>query len=152
MSNDTPGSAVSSRPRGCFRRLRSRRSFPIPVLCEDLGSRYVAGSGFGDFEVPRRGVDFVGIGSAAYAAVKGVDDAEFIVAECEVEHVDVLRDPLGVGGLGNYRPHLLEVPPQQTYARILPCTVAIRPIVSSSRTLTMGCVEKGCRSTWLLTR
>src|SRR5918994_2754411 len=78
-----------------------------------------ADSSLGDLEVPRGGVDFVGIWSTAHTAVQRVDGGDLLVVEGEVEHGDVLSDALGVGGLGNDRSSLLEMPAQHDLGRSL---------------------------------
>ena len=56
----------------------------------------------------------VGVGSdpAVGAAVKRVDRGDLLVGELEVEDVEVLGHPLGLGGLGDRDDPVLHVPAQ----------------------------------------
>src|SRR4051794_38957074 len=63
--------------------------------------------------------DRVRLGAAAMGGVKAVDRAHLLGRELEVEHVDVLRDARGLGGLRNDRASLLQTPAQHDLGRRL---------------------------------
>jgi hypothetical protein len=52
-------------------------------------------AGFGDLPAEVLQGDVFGLGAAAYAGVELVQGRELVGAEFEVEHVEVLGDPLG---------------------------------------------------------
>src|SRR5438270_11482047 len=65
-----------------------------------------------DLATERLEGDCVRLGAAATAGVQAVDRGHFLGRELEVEHVDVLRDAAGLGGLRNDRASLLQTPAQ----------------------------------------
>src|SRR5207244_4819956 len=63
--------------------------------------------------------DCVGLGAAATAGVQAVDRDHLVGRQLEVEHVDVLCDAAGLGGLRNDRTSVLQTPAQHYLGRSL---------------------------------
>ncbi|WP_185759432.1 hypothetical protein [Kribbella jejuensis] len=69
-----------------------------PDICS--GGADSAGSGFRDRHSEVRRSDVFGSWSAAVAGLEFVDGGELVGCEFEVEDVEVLGDPFGLGRLG----------------------------------------------------
>src|ERR1700733_15102039 len=77
-------------------------------------------SGLRDLAAERLQGDRVGLGTAAATGVQAVDRGHLVGGQLEVEHVDVLGDAAGLGGLGNDRAAVLQTPAQHHLGQGLP--------------------------------
>src|SRR3954453_7855163 len=89
------------------------RSRPIRdrLICGGSHPRWAA-SGFRDLPAEGLEGDCVGLGPAPTAGVQAVDRGHLVGGQLEVEHVDVLCDASGLGGLRNDRASVLQTPTQ----------------------------------------
>ena len=74
---------------------------------------------FGNGPVEEGRAEDIRIGAAAHPRVEGVDAGDLVVAELEVEDLDVLCDARGVRRLRDRRAALLDVPAQHDLGRAL---------------------------------
>ncbi len=72
---------------------------------------------FGNLAAEALEGDVLGLGASTDAGVERVEGRDLVAAELEIEDVEVLRDPGGLGGLRNRGAALLEVPAQHHLSR-----------------------------------
>src|SRR6202012_6046029 len=74
-------------------------------------------SSLGNLAAERLQGDRVGLGTAPPTGVQNVDPGHLLGGQLEVEHVDVLGDAAGLGGLRNDRASVLQAPAQHHLGR-----------------------------------
>ena len=90
------------------------------------------GSGFGDVTAEGLERDGLGLWPAATASVKCIDRGHLVGSELEVEDVDVLGDPRGLGGLRMTDRPCCRPQRSMTWAGLLPCVRAMPRMTGSS--------------------
>src|SRR4051794_26447278 len=96
-----------------------RPMLPVAPTIRTVNSDMRALSGFGDRSSEAFEGDGLGLGAAAPPGVERVDRGELVASQLEVEDVDVLGDPPGLGRLRNDGATLLQMPAQHHLRRAL---------------------------------
>src|SRR3954447_5487212 len=109
--NPLAGSPKLMQPRAM--RLTRRPEPPSRAYFMVSSSRRGCGSGLGDGPAEALEGHDLGLRSTAPAGLEPVDRSDLVGRELEVDDVEVLRDPLRLGGLRDHRAALLDAPTQQ---------------------------------------
>src|SRR5436190_22686191 len=95
-----------------------RQSFETWTPVRPSG-RYSMRSGLGDVAAEGLEGDVLGLRAAAATGVEAVDGGHLVGGELEVEDVEVLGDPCGLGRLRDHRAAMLQAPAQHDLGRRL---------------------------------